>query len=192
MNLIFTVITCIVTITIGQLANQTYIATSITNYNTTQFFHTTKVNQYPTNCQDFFCQRSQQCINQSLLCNGIADCKYQEDEPNDCHICIEHGNASILYEYFAYNNNTKSIIYKVPENNNYLYADEYSYYLGPNYTDFYNYDYRCETDKFLNLKVADCMFWTSSISTILLFITNFFFHLVENLCDVFNLAVVSC
>ncbi len=114
-----------------------------------------------TGCDGFFCSLSQECIDHSLLCNGVSDCPFHEDEPDQCRICIRDMYDLLFggpFEYFSYDQTVNSFIYKTVSNI-YLYSDEYDYYIGINYNDFTNYLYRCTTYKLFSVKLSDCVYW---------------------------------
>eukprot|EP01084_Bolivina_argentea_P058828 107382_1 len=76
-----------------------------------------------TECSNgFICPISRKCISIDMLCNGEQNCAHNEDE-SQCTICFSDlftlfGGS---FEYFAYNEITKSIVYKNSINNYYLY-----------------------------------------------------------------------
>eukprot|EP01084_Bolivina_argentea_P072791 132145_1 len=104
------------------------------------------INQTTTqSCNNGFkCQISGQCIDISLVCNGIPDCPDYEDEPNACSICFGQftlwGGASI-----------QAIVYKNKLNGYYFYpfkkqfalGTASGYALGKDYNDYSNFLIAC-------------------------------------------------
>eukprot|EP01084_Bolivina_argentea_P202997 346741_1 len=143
-----------ITLTVSQnISNPTHMPAI---FHTTKFYHTTELS-----CDGFFCQISNRCINTTMVCNGIADCEYNEDEPKECRVCIRitYEPFGGPFEYLSYDINTRSIIYNNSLNNYYLYSDEYKYYISTNYTDFAHSDVYCILKNSSTTSISDCTMW---------------------------------
>eukprot|EP01083_Nonionella_stella_P080569 221463_1 len=80
--------------------------------------------------------------------------------------CISLGNLfgrfGGVFEFFAYDTNTQSMIYKNSVNNYYLYPWAFGYSIGRNYSDASGYLLQCVADNnSTSLKIEDCLYWTS-------------------------------
>eukprot|EP01084_Bolivina_argentea_P090651 163309_1 len=90
-------------------------------------FNSTTTN---TNCDTGFkCTISGECIHLSNVCDGKSDCSHNEDEPEDCRVCIgdTHGNLGGAFEFLSYNTSTHSITYKNSNNELFLYPNKSGY-----------------------------------------------------------------
>eukprot|EP01083_Nonionella_stella_P014964 41905_1 len=119
-----------------------------------------------TDCNNgFICETSGTCIEISLICDGNPDCPHNEDEPNDCRVCIgdTYGLFGGPFEYFTYNTSTKAIIYKNSINGYYLYPIGFDYVIASDYNtfSFLSFDVICLTMNASNIKVENCVFWTT-------------------------------
>eukprot|EP01084_Bolivina_argentea_P251431 421688_1 len=134
-----------------------------TSLSPTTYYTTSSV---PSDCiGKFLCHKSGICIPTSKICDSIVDCPNSEDEFDSCRICFGdlHGLFGGAFEFFSYNVDTESIIYKNSVNNYYLYPSDNYYVIGPDLNESSYYEF-CFLSGTSNLKVENCIGWTDGIS----------------------------
>eukprot|EP01084_Bolivina_argentea_P294445 506598_1 len=120
------------------------------------------------NCTGFYCNSSAKCIDFSLVCNNQSDCMNNEDEPEECNVCIGDTVNNIQYfhfKYHSYDTVNKGFIYNNSINDFmlYPYSNGFNKYIISRNFNVSSWPFPLFSCSVSNntFKVQNCMYWQS-------------------------------